>query len=89
MVVDEFLDAVYAHDDLVAGIPFFKRVRRNRLAGHSSELSNSNEKDVGLRGRVRVLTQANRVAIPKEARPILKRLDNFQGLVETDGAFLK
>jgi hypothetical protein len=37
-----------------------------------------------LRGRVRVLAQANRVAIPKKARPILKLLDNFLSVVETD-----
>ena len=47
MVVDEFWDAVNAHAELVAGIPFFERVRRDRFAGHSSKLSNSNEKDVG------------------------------------------
>jgi hypothetical protein len=37
-----------------------------------------------LGGRVRILAQANRVAIPKKARPILKLLDNFLRVIETD-----
>lgn len=37
-----------------------------------------------LRGRVRVLAQANRVAIPRKARSILKLIDNFLRVVSTD-----
>ena len=37
-----------------------------------------------LRGRVRILAQANRVAIPRKARSILKLMDNFLSFVETD-----
>jgi hypothetical protein len=36
------------------------------------------------RGRVRVLAQANRVAIPRKARSILKLMDNFLRVVSTD-----
>src|SRR5450756_396659 len=37
-----------------------------------------------LRGRVRIIAQANRVAVPEKNRPILKLLDNFLAVVETD-----
>lgn len=37
-----------------------------------------------LRGRVRVLAQANRVAIPRKAHSILKLMDNFLNVVSTD-----
>jgi len=37
-----------------------------------------------LRGRVRIIAQANRVAVPPKNRPILKLLDNFLAVVETD-----
>jgi hypothetical protein len=37
-----------------------------------------------LRGRVRILAQANRIAIPRKARSILKLMDNFLGVVSTD-----
>jgi hypothetical protein len=37
-----------------------------------------------LRGRVRIIAQANRVAVPQKNRPILKLLDNFLAVVETD-----
>lgn len=37
-----------------------------------------------LRGRTRILAQANRVAVPKTPRPILKLLDQFLHSVETN-----
>ena len=37
-----------------------------------------------LRGRVRIIAQANRISVPQKNRPILKLLDNFLAVVETD-----
>lgn len=39
---------------------------------------------VALRGRVRIIAQANRIAVPRKSRPILKLLDKFLAVVETD-----
>ena len=53
----------------------------HRRTGNRVELVKAIE---ALRGRVRILTQANRVAVPKAPRPILKLLDQFLHAVETD-----
>lgn len=53
----------------------------HRRTGSRVELVKAIE---ALRGRVRVLAQANRIAIPRKARSILKLMDNFLGVVSTD-----
>src|SRR5215813_12083594 len=53
----------------------------NRRTGSRVELVRAIE---ALRGKVCVLAQAGRVAIPHTSRPILKLLDKFVRTVETD-----
>ena len=53
----------------------------HRRTGSRVELVKAIE---ALRGRVRILAQANRVAVPKAPRPILKLLDQFLHSVETN-----